>query len=175
MAARRRGKRSSRAARDEPVKAAQPLDVPQPTLALGAVLGAVALAFLPVLSAQFVAIDDDGHIAANVHFQSGSPWSFLAFWSKPYFGLYVPVAYTVWSFAATISHALTGGLSPAVFHALSLATHLLNVVLVYRLLRRLVGDATAATLGAAAITSRASCRTSRPAAWSPRPSAKNSR
>lgn len=101
-------------------------------------LGLVALTFCIVLSGEFVEFDDFQHIRDNPAFQGGSPWAFVSFWTQPFFGLYVPTAYTLWTWVAAVSHALTSSLHPALFHAASLGVHVINVALVYQLLRLLL-------------------------------------
>jgi protein O-mannosyl-transferase len=127
------------------------------TRLLAFLLGLVFLVFSVTLGNEFVEFDDFLHIRDNARFQSGSLWAFWEFWQAPFFGLYVPVTYTVWSFAAMLSHAFMSTLSPGLFHALNVGVHVLNVYLVYRLLRILLGEranerralAAAAVFGAA--------------------------
>ena len=59
-------------------------------------------------------------------------------WRDSYEGLYIPVSYTFLGVLAALSDSLgLGRGDPAVLHAASLALHVLNAVLVYRLLRLL--------------------------------------
>jgi Flp pilus assembly protein TadD len=109
---------------------------------------AVALAFSGACSHGFLLWDDDAHVSANARLDPPS-WSGLArFWSAPYAGMYVPVSYTWYMLLAQLSHAISGGLDPHVFHAGNLVLHATCAGLVYRLLRRCVRSDAAALAGA---------------------------
>src|SRR3982751_5755283 len=97
-------------------------------LALAA-LGALA-AFWPVLRNGFVNWDDPTVLVDNPHLARPGvvSWAF----STTLIGHYQPLAWLVWS--ATKSWF---GLAPAAFHALSLAVHIANGMLVYALTARL--------------------------------------
>jgi Flp pilus assembly protein TadD len=71
------------------------------------------------------------------------------YWAKPYFGLWVPVTYTVWIGAAAIAPKHGELLDPAIFHALNLAFHALAAILVFLIVRRLTGATWPAAAGAA--------------------------
>ena len=83
------------------------------------------------------------------------------YWRHPEEGLYVPLTYTAWGLLAALTYVQTPdeqgfNIDPHVFHAASLGWHLLNVALVFALLRRLLrydrrgrtGASTAAAAGA---------------------------
>lgn len=90
------------------------------------VLGAVV--FYPVFQASFLLWDDPYHLARNPYFQPGGYWNF---WAKPYFGLYVPVAYSVW-------FAVWNWISqePWIFHAINLGLHEANAIFLFLILHR---------------------------------------
>ncbi|HEY8926076.1 MAG TPA: tetratricopeptide repeat protein [Polyangia bacterium] len=125
---------------------AAPVPVPPPpveerrlAMACAAIVTVFVLAvFGGVLANGFVNIDDDVNIFANPHFHPPS-WAGLSrLWHAPYFGLYIPVTYTVWG--ALVALSLRGGRVPALpFHALNLALHVANACLVLFLLRRILG------------------------------------
>ena len=91
----------------------------------------LALAVLTVFGRGLVSpflFDDPFHVSHNPFFQSESPLAEI--WTKPYFGLYVPLVYSAWYGLWQIA----GG-EAWPFHLLNLALHALNSVLVYRILR----------------------------------------
>ena len=123
-------------------------------LVIALLLAAVLAAYFPVLGLPFVWWDDQ-YILFRNRTLNPPTWSGLhAWWTSPHQGLYTPVAYTVWG-AVAYAHwspqreAATGtGLHPLAFHALNLAVFMTTCVLVYRLLRRLVGPRWPAAGGA---------------------------
>ena len=90
------------------------------------ILGAAV--FHPVFQASFLLWDDSYHLARNPYFQPGGYWHF---WAKPYFGLYVPVAYSLW-------YAVWNWVSqePWIFHAINLGLHEANAVILFLILHR---------------------------------------
>ena len=97
------------------------------------------------------------HITDNPYLNPVTLPHVLHFWQKPYHNLFIPVSYTAYALLAlsrTARHALPDaarGMSPYdphVFHAANLVLHLLNVLLVFRLLRRIVKNPWAALGGA---------------------------
>ena len=70
-------------------------------------------------------------------------------WAAPFEDLYSPVVYTVWAALAVLARGADGVLSPWPFHALCLALHAMNTLLVFLLARRLLADPRAAAVGAA--------------------------
>lgn len=89
--------------------------------------------------------DDRKNICANPYFQKSFGAMLQGLWTEPFFGLYVPATYTLWSLFANIGSLTLSDdcldWAP-LFHGLSLALHLLNGFLLYRLLRGLapLGD-----------------------------------
>jgi Flp pilus assembly protein TadD len=103
-------------------------------------LALVAIAaFWPVLSNGFVNWDDPAVLVNNPRLASPGivAWAF----STTLVGHYQPLAWLVWSAAKSLF-----GLSPMAFHALSLAGHVANGVLVYCVTHRLAGEAGAPPL-----------------------------
>lgn len=110
------------------------------------------LVYARVFDARFVAYDDDRHIALNENLNPPS-WEGLArHWSRPFFGLYAPVAYSVFASEAWLAERESIGgartFDPRVFHIGNVLLHAVAVLLVFAVLRRLVADDIAAALGA---------------------------
>jgi hypothetical protein len=103
--------------------------------------------FWPVLQCGFVDYDDDQYVTANAQVQRGLTGSSVA-WA---FGADGLVAAN-WHPVTVLSHMLdvdVHGLDPAGHHQTSLVFHVLNVVLLFLLLRRLTGSVWAPALVAA--------------------------
>lgn len=117
-----------------------------------AALGAAAL-FAPTLRHGFVGWDDDIHIHDNPLLNPATGESLRRFWREPYRKLYIPVTYTAWAAAAAAVQRLhpdAPDLSehPRPFHALNVAAHAANVLLVFSVLAALVGGLAPPLLGA---------------------------
>lgn len=125
-----------------------PRRAPAPAAAVAILLALTLLAFSPVLAAGFIRLDDYRHILENASLQRPSFSGLLRYWTQPYFGLFIPVTYSVWWATAAITQ-LFGPLQQSawVFHALNLACHMVNAALVFlivaRLLRLAHADSTA--------------------------------
>jgi hypothetical protein len=96
----------------------------------------LGLLFLVLLSSSyfisfdFIGIDDPTHILNNPQLTT---WAgLLEFWKKPYFGLYIPVTYSVWWL---LYQAF--GASSSVFHGANIFVHAANGLLVYTLVKRI--------------------------------------
>ena len=101
---------------------------------------------------EFVIWDDPLHVTENPMLNPVTPASLALLWQRPYFSLYMPLTYTLWATEAVVSRAIDGDphapLRPSLFKATGLALHMLNVLLVFAVLRRLVPDDWAAGAGA---------------------------
>lgn len=109
--------------------------------------------FAPVTTFEFVDCDDAVHVAGNRHLLPPSLEGVAWFWSNPYRGLYIPLAYTFFAGEAqlALNNTARDGLpqvSPAMFHTGSLLLHVVCSCLVYLLLARLVRNRWAAVAGA---------------------------
>jgi tetratricopeptide (TPR) repeat protein len=101
--------------------------------------------FWQVHSYEFVLWDDGLHVFENPYLQSLTFDNILAIWRKPYAELYIPLTYTLWALTAAVSRGVSanppGGflLDPRFFHTLNLLVYLLNVLVVWRIVRLLLG------------------------------------
>ncbi|WP_428937069.1 tetratricopeptide repeat protein [Fontivita pretiosa] len=102
------------------------------------------LVFWPVVGFELLLWDDNVHIAENPLFNPPRLQNIGHYWTHRFYGLYIPVTYTIWTVLGVLAH------HPATYHAASLAVHLACVAMVYRILRRLMdsGSAWPAALGA---------------------------
>jgi hypothetical protein len=116
---------------------------------------ATLCAYFPILTFDFVGLDDQVTVFQNWNLIHLSPSTFYSFWTEPQGQLYTPLTYSL--FAAISLGARVkakAGEVPAVafyagpFHAVDLALHLLSVIVVYRLLRRMIGPHWPAAAGA---------------------------
>jgi len=111
-------------------------------------LGLVALVLLAmgrVLGNDFSTWDDPHTLYQHVAFNPPEWGKLLSFWDPRNVeaGLWVPVTYTLWGLLAQgayLSQADDWGarLNPAVFHAASLAVHVISTLLVFVLVRRVL-------------------------------------
>ncbi len=97
--------------------------------------------------------DDRVNIFENHHFNPPSLTHALDFWVSPYQRLYIPLTYTVWAGLARIAEIPAAQrrdlkFSPRPFHLFNLAVHILSILVVFVLLRTLVGHDWAAFGGA---------------------------
>ncbi|MEK6216745.1 MAG: hypothetical protein N2B03_05945, partial [Boseongicola sp.] len=112
----------------------------------------VLLVYGRVCSFGFIVWDDPGPVIDNRLVNPPSAGALLEIWQQPYFGLYVPISYTMFAAEATIARQTVPGVdgdraNPTVFHLGSLLLHTACVLLVFVLLRRLCGNAAAAFAG----------------------------
>ncbi len=116
------------------------------------VLLVTLVVFLPVCRHPFIDWDDDRNVYQNPYLQSPGIASIVRAWQRPYFYAYIPVTRTIWTGVARLAleHDAHGmvTLRPETFHAANLLVHLLNVLLVFAILRRLVKKDWAAATGA---------------------------
>src|SRR6185436_18142276 len=110
--------------------------------------------FYPVFMHDFVTWDDTHNVARNQDMLSPSWEKVEWYWTHQYKDLYIPVTYTLWAGVATVARISTGDahggveLNPEVFHAVNALLHVASAVVVFGILRRLIGNAWAALLGA---------------------------
>jgi len=127
-----------------------------PRVLAGALAGIVLLVFLRACSGEFSVWDDLYNITGN-QFLNPPTWQGLAhFWRQPYVRMYIPLTYSAWWGLAHVGRLdapdLNGNLlNPWLFHTAVVVLHVVNVLLVFAILRRIVrrqGGPLAAALGA---------------------------
>lgn len=89
------------------------------------------------LTGDFLPWDDLQHIALNKNLIAGNV---KYFWQNAYYGMFVPVTYSVWSLLNMLSP------EPWTYHLLNLVLHSANGLLVYALLKRVTLRSTAPAL-----------------------------
>jgi len=95
------------------------------------------------LGHRFLGWDDTTHILENPLVNPPALANLPRLWTQATFGLYIPLTYSAWTLLAILSNALLDVIHPAVFHGANLLVHIVNVLLVYRLIGR-IGDLAAA-------------------------------
>lgn len=103
---------------------------------------------------NFVTWDDPIHVSQNPYYPPQRLGDLGVFWRQSFEACYLPVDFTVWGVLAYFfggsANPGSGNLPPAPFHILNVATHILSILLVALLMRRLkIGPA--GTLFGAAI------------------------
>ncbi len=83
-----------------------------------------ALIFSGALGGQFLSWDDTHHLQLNPWLTNGD-W--LHFWKRAYYGFYIPVTYTLWTWMWTLWK------EPFAYHLLNLTLHVLNAFLVFKI------------------------------------------
>ncbi len=119
-----------------------------------AILAAAAfLTHSRALGHEFLLWDDDLNVTHNAALRPPDLEAVAGFWREPFSGMYVPASYTLWAIETRLAESGEGGgpgdeLDPALFHAGSLLLHCACALLVFGLLRRLVGSDLPALAGA---------------------------
>jgi protein O-mannosyl-transferase len=90
--------------------------------------GLCLLCFWPAMQGDFLLWDDTHHLTLNPWLVDGD-W--LYFWKRAYYGFYIPVSYTLWTWL----YALTA--DPRAFHAFNLILHVANCALGFQVVRLL--------------------------------------
>ena len=90
------------------------------------------LIYRNVFNFAFLSYDDDQNILNNKAILN---LDFYKIWTEAYYGMYIPITYSVWSVLSSLTSSPNAGL----FHGLNLALHLMNGVLVFYLLREIQG------------------------------------
>jgi len=98
--------------------------------------------FMPVTHFDFVSLDDPRNITDNPLYQPLPSDHFRQLWTEPYLQLYIPVTLLVWAgLADTVTDsggAPSVSFDPHKYHLANLVVHILNVLLVFLIIRRLV-------------------------------------
>jgi tetratricopeptide (TPR) repeat protein len=111
----------------------------QPRLHLAILVASCVAAYSACLGHQFLGWDDTTHILENSLVNPPVLANLPRAWAQGTFGLYIPLTYNAWTLLAMVSNALLDVIHPAVFHAANLLAHIVNALLVYRLVGR-IGD-----------------------------------
>lgn len=108
------------------------------------------LVYHAALGHGFVNWDDRELVYENPYLNPVTPTHLLHFWTQPYDHLYIPVTETTYAALTLAARRIGPGptLDPRPFHAAGLLVHVLSVLLVFDILRRLARRDSAAGLGA---------------------------
>jgi protein O-mannosyl-transferase len=101
------------------------------------------LVFGRVIAHDFVPWDDGENVYENPGVRLPLGAALADPWRHPVFASYLPVTRSVWALVWHLSHGA------GAFHIVNLLLHTINVLLVWRLLRRVGGPAVASAIGAA--------------------------
>ena len=109
--------------------------------------------FAQVAGFELLQYDDRTNVGENPHLNPVTMSGVARFWSAPYAGLYAPLTYTFFAAEALLAErpataSAPRHLEPWVFHLGNLLLHMGCVLLVFDLLRLLVGNNAAACAGA---------------------------
>lgn len=108
-----------------------------PRLHPAILVAACLAAYSACLGHQFLSWDDTTHILENALVNPPLLANLPRVWAQATFGLYIPLTYSAWTLLAMVSNALLEVIHPAVFHGANLLVHIVNVLLVYRLIGRI--------------------------------------
>ncbi|MCS6860177.1 MAG: tetratricopeptide repeat protein [Abditibacteriales bacterium] len=105
---------------------------------------ATIVVFWRVVHYDFVLWDDVELLLENPHFEPVTVENILHLWKQPYMGMYNPLTYTAWAILIPFAYVPAADghgqvLDASLFHFANLALHVLNVLMVFTLLRLLVG------------------------------------
>lgn len=108
--------------------------------------------FHRVAAMEFLDWDDHINVSLNPLLNPVTPDSTLEVWRRPYFTSYIPVTRTVWAALAGVARVPPDqsgvSLVPRYFHIANLLVHVLNVLLVFAILRLLIRSDWSAAAGA---------------------------
>ena len=101
------------------------------------------LALWPVVSAEFIPLDDPANVSRNADFNPPTLAKLGHYWTGPFLNMYAPLTYTTWAGVARLAWMDSMDhsglqLNPYVFHATNLLLHVVCAVLVYAILRKLL-------------------------------------
>ena len=101
------------------------------------------LALWPVVSAEFIPLDDPANVSRNPDFNPPTLAKIGHYWTGPFLNMYAPLTYTTWAGVARVAWMDSTDhsglqLNPYVFHAANLLLHVVCATLVYAILRKLL-------------------------------------
>ena len=126
-------------------------------LSVFCLIAVILCTFSRVPTFAFVRWDDNIHVFENPYFRDFKLAEIGHFWRYPYEQLYVPLSYSVFGLLSLAARLPAGSadsnstgllLDPRVFHIFNLLLHVVNTILVFLLVRRLVRSDAAALIGA---------------------------
>ncbi|HEV2293505.1 MAG TPA: tetratricopeptide repeat protein [Tepidisphaeraceae bacterium] len=105
------------------------------------------LALWPVITAEFISLDDPANVSRNEKLNPPTLRGVAWYWANPYLNMYAPLTYTAWAGVARLAWMDAVDeeglqLNPYIFHAANLLVYLINAVLVFALLRKLLASDT---------------------------------
>jgi len=117
----------------------------------------VIVVMWPLLLGDFTSWDDYRAIVANAWLNPPTLQKVAEFWNPkhPYMDIWIPLTYTLWSAVAAVSYVSTpdpetgAHLNSWTFHGANLAVHVVSVLVVYAILKRVTGKSWPAAAGAA--------------------------
>ncbi len=116
-------------------------------------VAAVIVVYGQVRGFSFLMWDDDRNVYENPFLVPLTVSGLSHVWTEPYFASYLPVTYTFWGGISLLAQSPDPAsgipLDPAVFHIANLVMHAADTLLVFWLLRLLVGAGWPAFVGAA--------------------------
>ena len=100
---------------------------------------ATLVVYWPVHNYDFV-WDDHFNVFKNPYLTPFSTENLSHIWLEPYVTMYIPFTYTVWMALAWLSQSITAEsadslLNPYIFHTFNIILHIINVLLVFAILR----------------------------------------
>lgn len=105
-------------------------------------ISATLAIFWPTINHGFV-WDDYAFIVTNRSLHPASIGDILNFWTEPSKGLYIPLSTTTWSLLTWLSQYMPAEqpyrLNPALFHAANLFIHLAAMLVVFSILKMVIG------------------------------------
>jgi len=101
--------------------------------------------------ADFSQWDDQADVAQNIMLHPPTWQGVEHYWLHSEGDLYIPITYTVWSALAVVAQPDNprAVLNATIFHVANIIVHILSVLVVYAILRLLIGDIFPAAAGAA--------------------------
>jgi len=110
---------------------------------------AVLVVFAPAVGYEFVGWDDDIHVYANTLLNPPSLSNICRFWKRPHEGMFIPMTFTLWAAITRLSNLAPGmgeeiSFHPQLYHLGNVFIHLLNVLLVYAILKLVLRNAVSA-------------------------------
>jgi hypothetical protein len=113
----------------------------------------ISLSFIPIFNNSSYVWDDIPNITENKHLKPVSVQSVSDYWKKPFPKLYVPLTYTAWSVIwQTVSCVVPQDpgyqIHARVLHMTNLLFHILNAILIFFIILKLIDNKFSACIGA---------------------------